>query len=161
MQIKELEELIQLIERSEIEEFELERSGTKIKIRKSRSDEDTRAVLVPAPLGPGTPVPSTEIEASPDTSSPAMETPPDLDKSLHLFTSPIVGTFYLSSKPDAPPFIEIGQQIQEGTVLCIIEAMKIFNQIESDITGEVVRILAENGQPVEYGEALFEIRLNP
>ena len=89
-----------------------------------------------------------------------METAPELDESLHLFKSPIVGTFYLSSKPDAPAFVEIGQQVQEGTVLCIIEAMKIFNQIESDITGEIVRVLAENGQPVEYGETLFEIRLN-
>ncbi len=160
MQIKELEELIQLIERSEIEEFELERSGTKIKIRKSRSDEDKRPVLVSAPLGPGAPVLPTEIEASLDTSPSAAESSPELDESLHLFKSPIVGTFYLSSKPDAPAFVEIGQQVQEGTVLCIIEAMKIFNQIESDTTGEIVRVLAENGQPVEYGETLFEIRLN-
>ena len=109
---------------------------------------------------PETPIISAGIETSPDTSPPAVETSPDLDESLHLFEAPIVGTFYLSSKPDAPPFVEIGQQIQEGTVLCIIEAMKIFNQIESDIAGEVVRILVENGQPVEYGEALFELRLN-
>ena len=160
MQIKELEELIQLIERSEIEEFELERSGTKIKIRKSRSDEEKRPVLVSAPLGPETPAPPTALEASLDTSPSVVETAPELDESLHLFKSPIVGTFYLSSKPDAPAFVEIGQQVQEGTVLCIIEAMKIFNQIESDTTGEIVRVLAENGQPVEYGETLFEIRLN-
>jgi acetyl-CoA carboxylase biotin carboxyl carrier protein len=158
MQIKELEELIQLIERSEIEEFELERSGTKIKIRKARSDEDKRPIVVSAPLTPYT---SAETGASPaDTSPPAVETSPDLDESLYLFKAPIVGTCYLSSKPDAPPFVETGQQIQEGTVLCIIEAMKIFNQIESDIAGEVVRILVESGQPVEYGEALFELRLN-
>jgi acetyl-CoA carboxylase biotin carboxyl carrier protein len=77
-----------------------------------------------------------------------------------VFTAPIVGTFYITPKPDAEPFVQVGDKVGKSTVLCIIEAMKIFNQIESDIVGEIEEILVENGQPVEFGEPLFKIRLS-
>jgi acetyl-CoA carboxylase biotin carboxyl carrier protein len=77
-----------------------------------------------------------------------------------IFEAPIVGTFYLTPKPDAEPFVKIGDPVGKGKVLCIIEAMKIFNQIESDVDGKIVRVLVENGQPVEYGQPLFEIQVN-
>jgi acetyl-CoA carboxylase biotin carboxyl carrier protein len=83
------------------------------------------------------------------------------DESLHVFTAPIVGTYYITPKPDAEPFVQVGDRVSKSRVLCIIEAMKIFNQIESDVDGEIVAILVENGQPVEYGEPLFHIRLSP
>jgi len=96
--------------------------------------------------------PAHALEAA-DTPSPSSE-----DEDLHIFTAPIVGTAYIIPKPDAEPFVRVGDEISPGTNLCIIEAMKIFNTIESDVEGTVARILVENGQPVEFGEALFAIR---
>ncbi len=156
MQMKEIEELIQLIERSQIEEFELERAGTRIRVKKA-----TSAAPPVAPPPPATareagsvvePVEGVEVQPEKEVEEEAEQ--------LHVFSAPIVGTFYLTHKPDADPLVEPGSPVQTGQVICIIEAMKIFNQIESDVEGEVVRILVENGQPVEYGEALLEIRLS-
>ena len=156
MQIKEIEELIQLIERSQIEEFELERAGTRIRVKKATS--------VPPPVV--TPPPATAREVgSAAAQAEGLDVPPEKGveaeaEPLHVFRAPIVGTFYLTPKPDADLLVEAGSPVHTGQVICIIEAMKIFNQIESDVEGELVRILVENGQPVEYGEALFEIRLS-
>lgn len=149
MNIKEIRELIELIEQSNIEEFEMERSGVRIRISKTL----TGPVVTQAPTLAGTP--------SPDSSEkvPTDETPEE-EESNHIFTAPIVGTFYLTPKPDAEPFIKAGDHVTESTVLCIIEAMKIFNQIECDVEGDIIRILVENGQPVEYGQPLFEIQVN-
>ena len=83
----------------------------------------------------------------------------EVDANLHMITSPIVGTFYRSPSPEADPFAEIGQKISRGKILCIIESMKLMNEIESDVEGEIVEVYARNGQPVEYGEKLFAIRL--
>ncbi len=146
MQIKEIAELIEIIENSGIEEFEMERSGVRVRIRKG-------ATAVPQS-------PALELQAVPggEVEVPETEPVPEAGESLYTFTAPIVGTFYSSPKPDAESFVKAGDAVGKGAVLCIIEAMKIFNQIECDVDGEVVRILVENGQPVEYGEPLFEIR---
>ena len=159
MQIEEIEKLIRLIERSQIEEFELERAGTRIRLKKPAS---TSAPVATSPPTTAREAGSTveqvesvsEVEVGPEKGVETAAEP------LHLFTAPIVGTFYLTPKPDAEPLVEPGSPVEPGQVICIIEAMKIFNQIESDIEGELVRILVENGQPVEYGEALFAIRLS-
>ena len=143
MNIKEIRELIELIERSNIEEFEMERSGVRIRISKSL----TGPVVPQAPIVAKTP--STD-------SSEKIQT----EGTNHIFTAPIVGTFYLTPKPDAEPFVKPGDHVTESTVLCIIEAMKIFNQIECEVEGDIIRILVENGQPVEYGQPLFEIQVN-
>ena len=140
MNIKEIRELIQLIEESAIEEFEMERSGVRIRVKKT---------LVSPPTGPP--------QALPTSSRDVSETEVELPKN-YIFEAPIVGTFYLTPKPDAEPFVKVGDRINKGAVLCVIEAMKIFNQIESDIDGVIVGILAESGQPVEYGQPLFEIQ---
>ncbi|MBI4446147.1 MAG: acetyl-CoA carboxylase biotin carboxyl carrier protein [Acidobacteria bacterium] len=149
MNIKEIKDLLQLIESSNIEEFELERSGVRLRIRKSsqhlsppHASERQKPALALATQAPGAATPETEKK-----------------EELHTFRAPLVGTFYLTPKPDAEPFVRISDQVKKGSVLCIIEAMKLFNQIESDVDGEIVRILVENGQPVEYGEPLFEIRI--
>ena len=151
MQIKEIAELIEIIERSAIEEFELERSGVRIRVRKSGR-------LIPAPNsgsgGETEAVAESSARSAPPAAPPAE---PAQDPSVSAFKAPIVGTVYLSPKPDAEPFVKVGDRVEVGTVLCIIEAMKIFNQIESDVAGVISRILVKNGQPVEYGEALFEI----
>ena len=150
MNIQEIKELLELIEEAAIEEFEMERSGVRIRIRKS-------GPTPPNPLPAATEVsqptrPQVETQA---------EEPAEQQEVLHLFKAPIVGTFYSATKPDAEPFVHPGDSVQKGTVLCIIEAMKLLNQIESDVDGEVTGILVENGQPVEYGEPLFEIRPRP
>ncbi len=149
MNIKEIRELIELIERSNIEEFEMERSGVRIRISKTLSSP----VVTQAPTVAGTP--------SPDSSEKIQtEETAEKEEENHIFTAPIVGTFYLTPKPDAEPFVKAGDHVTESTVLCIIEAMKIFNQIECDLEGDIIRILVENGQPVEYGQPLFEIQVN-
>ena len=147
MNIKEIRELLQLIEEAAIEEFEMERSGVRIRIKKSGGSR------------PDWPAAGMET-ADQNTAQVAVgaSKPPEEKESLYIFKAPIVGTFYLTAKPDAEPFVRPGDHVTKGSVLCIIEAMKLFNQIESDVEGEVVRILQENGRPVEYGEPLFEIR---
>ncbi len=148
MNIKEIRELIQLIEESSaVEEFEMERAGVRIRIRKTLSASAASS----SSERPARPAP-TDMTTSP---APAVEQA----EANFIFEAPIVGTFYITPKPDAEPLVKIGDQVGKGTVLCIIEAMKIFNQIESEVDGKIVRILVENGQPVEYGQPLFEIQV--
>ncbi|MFQ5928301.1 MAG: acetyl-CoA carboxylase biotin carboxyl carrier protein [Acidobacteriota bacterium] len=150
MNIKEIRELIELIEGSAIEEFEMERSGARIRIRKT----------LPAPRAPRAGIVESAEQPSTDTSEKTQtEELPKKDEENHIFKAPIVGTFYIAPKPDAEPYVKVGDHVTKGTVLCTIEAMKIFNQIECDIEGEIIKILVENGQPVEYGQPLCEIRL--
>lgn len=148
MNIKEIKELIELIQGSGIEEFEMERSGVRVRIKNSLGRLQTS-------IAPAEPPPRVTHEPSPAAPQEIQQEP---EEEFHIFTAPIVGTFYLTPKPDAEPFVQPGDFIKKGGVLCIIEAMKIFNQIESDVAGEIVQILADNGQPVEYGQPLFKIR---
>ncbi|HUV14800.1 MAG TPA: acetyl-CoA carboxylase biotin carboxyl carrier protein [Acidobacteriota bacterium] len=150
MDIKEIKELLELIQTSGIEEFEMEESGVRLHIRNKPHQPMPTPVLAPGQTLVVTP------EAQ--QTSPPVEAEEE-DDGLFVFTAPIVGTFYITPKPDAEPFVQVGDKVSKSTILCIIEAMKIFNQIESDVTGEIVEVLVENGQPVEFGEALFKIRL--
>jgi acetyl-CoA carboxylase biotin carboxyl carrier protein len=151
MDIKEIRELIELIQQSAVEEFEMEKSGVRIRIRKSLDTSKISIVPSSSPVSPA------NTEVLPETESE----PEEVEKEdLHIFTAPIVGTYYITPKPDAEPFVQVGDMVSKSKVLCIIEAMKIFNQIECDVDGEIVSILVENGQPVEYGEPLFKIRLS-
>lgn len=147
MDTNEIKELIKLIEQSAIEEFEMERDGVRIRVRKSLA-------MVPQAQAPAAAAAPQQAPAEPQ--EPAQE---EADDSIHIFTSPIIGTFYRAPKPDADPFVEVNDKVKEGTVLCIVEAMKIMNQIECDVSGVIEKVLVDNGQPVEYGEPLFEIRL--
>jgi acetyl-CoA carboxylase biotin carboxyl carrier protein len=149
MTIEEIRELIQLLTETGVAELEVQRGDNRVRIRKSFAVE-TETVMTPA---------STHHQA-PAPPSPKSEAPPPskADSEAIYATSPIVGTFYESSSPDSPPFVEIGQEVRPGTVLCIIESMKLMNEIEAEIAGIVESRLVENGQPVEYGERLFAIR---
>lgn len=149
MEISEIRELVKLIEMSEIEEFEMERAGIRIRIRKQ-----TAAAGLPAAhpaVGP------LEVAAADAKAAQAAEA--DEEEELYVFKSPIVGTFYSSPKPDAEAFVRPGDKVRKGTPLCIVEAMKIFNQIDCDVDGVIESVLVENAQPVEFGEPLFKIRL--
>jgi acetyl-CoA carboxylase biotin carboxyl carrier protein len=145
MDLKEIQELLHLLDSTTaIEEFEMEGSDFKIRVKKSTP----RSVSV-TPSG-------SSLLVGHGPSEPARKEPAE---NLYSFKAPIVGTFYSTPKPDAEPFVRVGDPVRKGMVICIIEAMKLFNQIECDVDGTVARMLVESGQPVEFGEPLFEIRL--
>jgi acetyl-CoA carboxylase biotin carboxyl carrier protein len=164
MDLDQLKQILDLVRQHELSEFEIEHEGLRLKIRK---DAGRTALSVPAGQGASTSVggaaPSTP--AGPMLSSPSSapdfpaETAEDTVE-LAVVKSPIVGTFYRSSEPAAPPFVEIGSVVKKGQVLCIIEAMKLMNEIDSEYEGEVVNVYVETGHPVQYGERLFAIRTN-
>jgi acetyl-CoA carboxylase biotin carboxyl carrier protein len=157
MNQKELKELIDFIIEKGIAEFELERGDVKVRIKRALEASasplpDARYIGVhPAP-----PVaPSVSLQAA---AEPAVPAPPAVEEGLHAVRSPIVGTFYESPSPGSPPFVKAGDRVDVGQVLCIVEAMKLMNEIECDVAGEVVKKLVANGQPIEYGQDLFIIR---
>ncbi len=160
--LKEIQELIDLLVDREIAEFEMEKSGMRIRIRRGQGGEPVRTAARAA-AGPTVPAPTAETPApflppTHGTPAPAEATAEESTEGLYIVKSPIVGTFYGASAPNAPPFVKLGDTVQVGQVLCIIEAMKLMNEIESEVAGEIVRIYAENGQPVEYGQSLFAIK---
>jgi len=160
MNQKELKELIEFLKEKGIAEFELERGDVKMKVKWTADSPalalpDSRYVAVPpAPL----PVPGAAAPVSAATKEEPAREPETPSENLHSVRSPIVGTFYESPSPGSPPFAKAGDHVEVGQVLCIVEAMKLMNEIECDVAGEVVRKLASNGQPIEYGQELFLIR---
>ncbi|HUO17489.1 MAG TPA: acetyl-CoA carboxylase biotin carboxyl carrier protein [Verrucomicrobiae bacterium] len=163
MNQKELKELIEFLIEKDIAEFELERGDVKVRIKRAgehtvvHAHGDPRFFAVPAaaPLGPDLGAVPASIPA---TAPPAAPAQPKAEEGLHTVKSPIVGTFYEAPSPGAPPFVKIGDAVEVGQVLCIVEAMKLLNEIESDVAGEIVKKLLTNGQPIEYGQELFVIR---
>lgn len=162
MDLDQLKQILNLVREHELAEFEIEHEGLRLKIRKDAAGAvvavpagaaaPQASVAAPAPAvaaatsaGPGVPVSSGPVSA-------------DSDVELAVVKSPIVGTFYTSAEPTSPAFVEIGSTVKKGQVLCIIEAMKLMNEIDSEYDGEIVNIYAENGAPVQYGERLFAIR---
>src|SRR5262245_45041422 len=159
MDKKELQELMDFISQSNFVEFELEREGFKLKLVK----EGARLALPSNNnSAPGQHAP-THAEAAapapPATPAPAAAAPATQSADIFQEVSPMVGTFYRASNPSAPPFVQVGDIVEKGQVLCIIEAMKLMNEIEAEVAGEVIDIPVSNGQPVEYGEVLFRIRV--
>jgi acetyl-CoA carboxylase biotin carboxyl carrier protein len=159
MNLKELKELIEFLEEKNIAEFELERGDVKVRIRRAgeppalHAHGEPRFYAVP-PAPPAAPEIGT-VPVAAASPAPATHAP---EEGLHTVKSPIVGTFYEAPSPGAPPFVKAGDQVEVGQVLCIVEAMKLLNEIESDVAGEIVKKLASNGQPIEYGQELFVIR---
>ena len=154
MNQRELKDLIEFLIEKDITEFELERGDVKVRIR--RGGEAAAAAPAPhyVPVA-AAPAPGAVPAAGGVPPAPAL---PVEEAGLHAVKSPIVGTFYESPSPGSPPFVKVGDTVEAGQVLCIIEAMKLMNEIESDVAGEVVKKLASNGQPVEYGQALFVLK---
>jgi acetyl-CoA carboxylase biotin carboxyl carrier protein len=159
MNQKELKELIEFLKEQDIAEFELERGDVKVRIKRAlpSTAPETRYLAVPAAL------PASAAQGISSGTPPPQPPPPEpakatAEEDFHQVRSPIVGTFYESPSPGSPPFIKLGDYVEVGQVLCIVEAMKLMNEIESDVAGEVVKKLANNGQPIEYGQELFLIR---
>ena len=158
--MEELRELIALLRENGLAELELENEGFRVRLRRdSGLVESAPVVAAPQPA----PVPDKSPAAAAPASGPAhpgtqASTAASQDQDLHIIPSPIVGTFYRSPSPTAEPFVKIGSNVEPDTVVCIIEAMKLMNEIQAEAVGEVVKIYVENGQPVEYGQPLFGIK---
>jgi acetyl-CoA carboxylase biotin carboxyl carrier protein len=168
-EIKELKELIEFLKENDIGEFDLERDDLKVRIKFGHPQHATSAsaldiarlgqLLSPGQHAAAAPAQGIHAVASAASAS-AAAAEAEAEEVLHIVKSPIVGTFYESSSPGAAAFVKIGDVIENGQVLCIVEAMKLMNEIESDAAGEVVKRLVTNGQPVEYGQPLFALRLH-
>jgi acetyl-CoA carboxylase biotin carboxyl carrier protein len=159
MNQKELKELIEFLIEKDIAEFEMERGDVKVRVKRAGehaivSQPPHMPFVHHAPAPPETP--SAAAAAAPATMTGRLAAM--AEEGLHIVKSPIVGTYYEAPSPGAPPFNKVGDTVAAGEVLCIIEAMKLMNEIESDVAGEIVKKLATNGQPVEYGQPLFAIR---
>ncbi|MCZ8534839.1 acetyl-CoA carboxylase biotin carboxyl carrier protein [Psychrobacillus psychrodurans] len=165
MKIQEIREIIKLVDQSSLDEFLYESEGTKIKLKKNAKGtvsstsetfdsssivEQPKQVEVKAPIVQEIPKEPVVVETAEDV----------VDSSLHTIISPMVGTFYQSSSPDAAAYVEVGTKVSSDSIVCIVEAMKLFNEIEAEIDGEVVEILVKDGQLVEYGQPLFLVKGN-
>jgi len=146
--LDQIKELIELVAARDFNEFELQRGGFRLRLQ--------RGLRASAPAAS-----SAEVASTPavQVAAPTVPAPAPVEESLHIVSSPIVGTYYTAASPASPPFASIGDQVQSGQTLCIIEAMKLMNEIQADASGTVARIFVENGQPVEYGQPLFGLRI--
>jgi acetyl-CoA carboxylase biotin carboxyl carrier protein len=155
-EVEQIEHLLKTMAEHNLEEFEYSRGDLRIRLKKPSAG--VAYVSTPAPTPEIIVTGAAPQAASSSTPAPAATLEARPTEDLHLVKSPIVGTFYGSPSPGAEPFVKVGGYIEAGQTLCIVEAMKLMNEIESDMSGEVLRIFAENGQPVEYGQPLFGIR---
>lgn len=150
--LSEIKELIKLVDESSVQELEIENEGSRLSIRKPGKTEIVQAAAV-----------QPQVIAAPQVQQPAAvvtEAAPQVDTTSHLhkIVSPMVGTFYRASSPEAGPFVSVGDKVVDKTTVCIIEAMKLMNELDADIKGEIVEVLVENGQLVEYGQPLFLVK---
>ncbi len=174
-ELKEIQKLIDLLIERDVAEFEMEKGGTRIRVRRAENRPVAPAPAAPTIISPAVlpltipgvtsapSAPAADITTAPAARSepaalPSETGPSESTESLYIIKSPLVGTFYGSPSPNAEAFVKPGDAVRVGQVLCIIEAMKLMNEIESEASGEIVRIYVENGQPVEYGQSLFAIK---
>ncbi|BCJ85922.1 acetyl-CoA carboxylase biotin carboxyl carrier protein [Effusibacillus dendaii] len=162
--LNEIRELVRLIDETSVTELNVEANGTKLIIRKEYGQ--AAPVIIPAPAvqtaatAPAAPAPVASAPVStPDVPAAKAETAAE-DPTLHKIVSPMVGTFYKAPSPDSEPYVQVGSKVTEKSVVCIVEAMKLMNEIEADVRGEIVSVLVENGQLVEYGQPLFLVKLD-
>lgn len=157
MDIRKVKKLIDLLDTSNVDEIEIHEGEESVRISRHRP---AALPMVPPAAALAIPAPATDVSVRTDTPAPTAGADPDGEQipAGHIITSPMVGTFYQAPSPGGKPFVEVGQRVQVNDTVCIIEAMKILNQIEADHAGVISAILAENGQPVEYGQPLFVIR---
>jgi acetyl-CoA carboxylase biotin carboxyl carrier protein len=160
--IDDLKQLVEFLKENQVAEFELDQGDQKIRLKFKQPEAPSFApmahgmagapVMMPAPM-------AAQFAAQPAQAAPASPTPAaDPDAGLHMIKSPIVGTYYGSPSPGAAPFVSPGDRVEKGQIVGIVEAMKLMNEIESDVSGEVVKVLVTNGQPIEFGQPLFAVR---
>ena len=156
--IQEIREIIKLVDSSSIDEFVYEVEGAKVKLKKN-------GVVVTEAVAPKKDVAAPVVQQAASVAAPAKveepavsATPTNNDSSLHKIVSPMVGTFYAASSPDVPAFVQVGDKVGDETIVCIVEAMKLFNEIEAEVKGEIVEVLVKDGELVEYGQPLFLVK---
>lgn len=159
--LSEIKDLIKLIDQTSIQEFEIENEGTRLLIKKPNKTESylvapavNQAQYAQIPYGNAPSTAALHAEVNSEPAAPQVEEV----SNLHKIVSPMVGTFYSSSSPEASPYVESGDKVKEKSVVCIVEAMKLMNEIEAEVKGEIVEVLVENGQLVEYGQPLFLVK---
>ncbi len=169
--LKEIRNLLNIINKNKIREFDLEQGGVKIRIVTQYLDQNMAQGALANPvtqmvpmmttpviqqgISPSPPAPETNVEAAPKETG---EKVTKEEENVEIIKSPMVGTFYRTPSPESPPYVEVGDEVNDDTVLCIVEAMKLMNEIKAEMRGTIVDILVENGQPVEYGQPLFKVR---
>jgi|HubBroStandDraft_2_1064218.scaffolds.fasta_scaffold1045622_1 acetyl-CoA carboxylase biotin carboxyl carrier protein len=154
MELEQIKAIVAMMKDNDLSEFSMEQDGLKLRIKRG-PEEFQQTVTLPTPAAvPPAPAPAPvqmPVPAAPTPVAPASDT-------KHI-TSPMVGTFYLSPSPDAPPYVEVGQEVDAETVVCIIEAMKVMNEIKAEVSGVITEVVAENAKPVEFGQKLFAVRV--
>jgi acetyl-CoA carboxylase biotin carboxyl carrier protein len=156
MNLDDIRQILDLVREHDLAELEIERDGLKVRVRKAG---DRVAVLPPALPDPAAAPPPAAVAAAPLASPAAVPVEETPGVELAVIKSPIVGTFYRSAEPGAQPFVDVGDAVRKGQVLCIIEAMKLMNEIESDCDGEISAVYVENGRPVQFGDRLFAVKV--
>jgi acetyl-CoA carboxylase biotin carboxyl carrier protein len=156
--IQDLKQLIEFLRENQVAEFEFGRGDSKVML-KFEQHQPSAGLPDLTSLPAGARAASTQIESAKAGTAAGAEAAAELDAGLHVVKSPIVGTYYGSPSPGAPPFVSPGEHVDKGQVICIVEAMKLMNEIESDGDGEIVKCFCSNGQPIEFGQPLFSIRL--
>ena len=148
--IKEIKTIIDLMKKNDLSVFEIEKEGFRLKLQRGSSGQAAAAALLPVAVPPK--AAATASEAAPASPKPIESIP------LKEIVSPMVGTFYRAGSPDASPFVDVGKTVTEETVVCIIEAMKVMNEIKAETSGVIAEVVAENGKPVQFGQVLFKVR---
>jgi acetyl-CoA carboxylase biotin carboxyl carrier protein len=164
--LQEIKDLVEFVAEKQFDEFEVERGDFRLRLHKGVNKTPDASwpqpalqplVAPPTSAAVATPPALVSESAPPPVTSPTVEAAPE--ENLHILTSPIVGTFYRSSSPTSEPFVKLGDTVEANQTLCIVEAMKLMNEVQSDVSGTIVKILVENGQPIEYGQPLFGIKV--
>jgi acetyl-CoA carboxylase biotin carboxyl carrier protein len=154
MELEQIKAIVAMMKDNDLSEFSMEQDGLKLRIKRGPEEFQQTVTLPPPAAVPPAPAPApvqVPVPAAPTPVAPASDT-------KHI-TSPMVGTFYLSPSPDAPPYVEVGQEVDAETVVCIIEAMKVMNEIKAEVSGVITEVVAENAKPVEFGQKLFAVRV--
>jgi acetyl-CoA carboxylase biotin carboxyl carrier protein len=152
LELKDIKAIVDLMKKNDLSVFEMEKDGFRLKLQKGAGEQ---SIFAAPPLSPivATPAPPAAAAGSGSAASGAAT-----ESASKEITSPMVGTFYRAASPESPPFIDVGQEVNEDTVVCIIEAMKVMNEIKAEVRGVIAEVVAENGKPVQFGQALFKVR---
>ncbi len=153
MELKDIKAVIDLMKKNDLSVFEMEKDGFKLKLQKGAGDQ---TVFTAPPVAATAPAPAANPESR--LQQPRPRQPAEKGGALKDILSPMVGTFYRASSPDAPPFVDVGKEVTEETVVCIIEAMKVMNEIKAETKGVIAEVVAEGGKPVQFGQVLFRVR---
>ena len=159
MELKDIKAIIDLMKKNDLSIFQMEKDGFKLKLQKGIGDQPMVAAATPLPIAMPSAAPAAAAPAPAPAAAAAPAAPAEEPKApLKDVVSPMVGTFYRAGSPDSPAFVDIGKEVTEDSVVCIIEAMKVMNEIKAEVTGTIAEIVAENGKPVQFGQVLFRVR---